>query len=195
MENRDPEYISELHVGEIQQACRHAADLHGLQAADAEACEIGFELQMRDPKRLAEWKSKGFSLAWANVCAANYVQNYRRHLDLVRDKERGDDAAQAKAAFHASEEPGPERQAQIYDVKDQLEVATGALPDPMGMMIWMHFKERRTYAEIAAVLGTTPEAVRKSVNRGLKVVRSHLELAGFDPDEAMRILESPPGRS
>jgi RNA polymerase sigma factor (sigma-70 family) len=194
MEHNDLERIIAVHIEDILNSVRHAATNHGLQPADAEACEVDFELHMRDPERIDEWASTGFSLAWLNACAEHFASNYRRGVDTVRGHELGDSAAQAEAAGIESQAPGPERKVQIGEVQRELDVSLARLPDTHRMMITMRVTEQRTYAEIGASFGTTPDAARKTVKRALAVVKSYLEHAGFDWAEGMRILESPPPR-
>ena len=103
----------------------------------------------------------------ANVQAWLVTIAHRKALDLVRARGR-----RAVPVEHALEPPG--HQEPDDDEVAALRTALAALPDKQRRVLAYHYLGGLPYADIAALVGGTPEAARRAAADGRRSLRTTL---------------------
>ena len=113
---------------------------------------------------LSAWPSLD---AGANVQAWLVTIAHRKALDVVRARGR-----RAVPVERALEPPG--RQEPEDDEVDALRSALAALPDKQRRVLAYHYLGGLPYADVAALVGGTPEAARRAAADGRRSLRTTL---------------------
>jgi RNA polymerase sigma-70 factor, ECF subfamily len=98
----------------------------------------------------------------------------RVRLDELRRRLRLPEDADEDVIARADAQPQPDPPLD-EDVKDAVRAALDALPESQRTVIHLHRYEGMTFAEIAAVLSSTPGAVKLRAFRGYETLRERLK--------------------
>jgi RNA polymerase sigma-70 factor (ECF subfamily) len=80
----------------------------------------------------------------------------------------------ALIAWEVSLTPSPDDHADAHEQACLLEKALHRLPDVYRRVLHLHYREQRSFEEIAGLLNCTPNAARKTAARALKIVQQQL---------------------
>jgi RNA polymerase sigma-70 factor (ECF subfamily) len=118
-------------------------------------------------------------LAWLTAILNHRLANHVRHFRGTLKRDVGRELS-LEAGWHLEAESfaqagaAPQQAVIARDEAGQLRAAVRRLPKGMRQVLFLRTWERRSFAEIASKLGSTPEAVRKVWSRAVR--RLQLEL-------------------
>lgn len=96
-----------------------------------------------------------------------------RTLNAIRDRKRVTHPGDA-GLTSAVEQPEPEDDHDISDLKARLHAAIARLPERARLVLVLYRFEGLSYAEIAHELSITPKTVENQLSRALKLLRGYL---------------------
>jgi len=106
---------------------------------------------------------------------SNHVRHFRRTLKRSVDRELSLEAGWRLDTESLTEAIAAPHQAVIArDEAVQLRAAISRLPETMRQVLFLRTWERRSFAEVASQLGSTPEAVRKVWSRAVRRLQREL---------------------
>jgi RNA polymerase sigma-70 factor (ECF subfamily) len=132
----------------------------------AEARDAAQETFARALAHLPEFDPARSFRSWVFAIAANYVR------DLLRKRK----ALSLGPELHDAlpELRPPDEKALRAENRERLRAAVEALPFDLKVAVVLHFQHELPPAEVAAVLGVTPNAVRIRLYRALAVLRKEI---------------------
>ncbi|HEX6938893.1 MAG TPA: RNA polymerase sigma factor [Longimicrobiales bacterium] len=136
------------------------------ERADAEdVCQDAFITAL---ERLEECRKPARFAAWLLKIVRNRAHSHRRYLDVRR-------AAPLREDLHA---PGavssPARAAERAELRDELKVTLGTLPEVQREVLLLHDLEGWRHREIAELLGLPEGTVRAHLSYARKAMRERL---------------------
>lgn len=110
---------------------------------------------------------------WREIPFSHWLMRMARNA--VIDHYRTVRAHSEPSEEFVSQEPGPQSQFLRKERSQELLAAIGQLPEDQRAVIMMRFIEELDYAEVAAILGKSPGALRVAQHRALIALRKILE--------------------
>lgn len=155
----------------------------GLVADQSAAEDVAQEALLEVWRTLGSLREEGAYLAWVRLLVRKHADRHRRRLrptltlDLVL--ELADDGL------------GPADQAEASDQDQVVRRMLALVPDPDRRLLDLRYVESRTDADLAALLGISPGAVRKRLFDARKRLRPSLEASLDLPLEIRRPAMTP----
>ena len=159
--------LRERHGGPVYRACLARLRDHALAE---EAMQDAFVKAFRKRGQLAAAASlRGYLLGIASNTAVDVLRKAQRRARLARANQdlAGEDAAMTATAVEAE----PAELVALYDCLDHLEPKTRAA-------VFMHYRDERSWHEIATAIGVPIDTVRMRVRRVLKDLRACMKAKG-----------------
>ena len=164
---------------------RHGRKVFGLAyrmtGNEHDADEVVQETFLRCYKRLDSFEARSSFSTWlyriASNCALDLLAKRKREkMHIVENDTREDDLnPEERTLDYASPQPGPERMLLSSELKQRVADAMKRLtPVERTAFVLRHF-EGQSITEIAAVLKIKDEAVKNTVFRAVKKMRTELE--------------------
>lgn len=144
-----------------------ASDL--VQATFLEAHQDFSHFHGTTEQELLAWLTKIFDHR-----LSNHVRHFRRTLKRSVDRELSLEAGHVDTGCLTEAIAAPHQAVIGRDEADQLRAAISRLPETMRQVLFLRTWERRSFAEIASQLGSTPEAVRKVWSRAVRRLQGEL---------------------
>lgn len=160
----------------------------GVLLDPSEAREAVQEAFLRLHQAAPSWEPRAAVGTWLYRVALNHCLSLKQRLLRWT---RPAPSATASATARASE--SPEKRAALGEAVRIVEQSLAALPMRQRAVACLFLEGELPPAEIAPLVGMTPNAVRVTLHRALVKLRADLTAAGFDavptPDEALVDLE------
>lgn len=122
--------------------------------------------------------------AWLRRLLLNNAANFCRRFRTGGKRAVGLEVSLAAAGLVAMitwkvrEHPSPGDDADAEEQARLLEQVLLRLPDAYRRVLHLHFREQRSFEEVAGLLSCTPNAARKMVTRAIKTVQRRLQQPG-----------------
>jgi len=107
-----------------------------------------------------------------------YIGARRDVLNAIRNRKFRNDYLQSIASFANNISYESLQYLDERDLQRMIEKEIEALPPRMRQVFEMSRKSNLSHKEIAAQLGTSPETVKKQINKSLKILRANLKESG-----------------
>jgi len=164
---------------------RHGRKVFGLAyrmtGNEHDADEVVQETFLRSFKRLDSFEARSSFSTWlyriASNCALDLLAKRKQEkLHIVENEAREDDLnAEERAMEYATSQPGPERMLLSSELRERVAAAMKRLtPGERTAFVLRHF-EGQSISEIGTTLKLRDEAVKNTVFRAVKKMRTELE--------------------
>lgn len=189
MELTDRAAVDEVLAGK-HESFRVLVDRHGrkvfglayrMTGNEHDADEVVQETFLRCYKRLDSFEARSTFSTWlyriASNCALDLLAK-RKHekTHIVESDVRDDDAnPEERTLDYASPQPGPERMLLSSELRERVASAMKRLTDVERTAFVLRHFEGRSIGEIGAVLKVREEAVKNTIFRAVKKMRTELE--------------------
>lgn len=189
MELTDRAAVDEVLAGK-HESFRVLVDRHGrkvfglayrMTGNEHDADEVVQETFLRCYKRLDSFEARSTFSTWlyriASNCALDLLAK-RKHekTHIVESDVRDDDAnPEERTLDYASPQPGPERMLLSSELRERVVSAMKRLTDVERTAFVLRHFEGRSIGEIGAVLKVREEAVKNTIFRAVKKMRTELE--------------------
>ena len=189
MELTDRAAVDEVHAGK-HESFRVLVDRHGrrvfglayrMTGNEHDADEVVQETFLRCYKRLDSFEARSMFSTWlyriASNCALDLLAKRKQDkAHLVENDARDDDPnPEERRLDYASPQPGPERLLLSSELRKRVADAMKRLTDVERTAFVLRHFEGRSIAEIVEVLKVREEAVKNTIFRAVKKMRSELE--------------------
>ena len=189
MELTDRAAVDEVLAGK-HESFRVLVDRHGrkvfglayrMTGNEHDADEVVQETFLRCYKRLDSFESRSTFSTWlyriASNCALDLLAKRKQDkTHIVENDAREDDGnPEERTLDYASPQPGPERMLLSSELRQRVAGAMKRLTDVERTAFVLRHFEGRSIAEIGAVLKVREEAVKNTIFRAVKKMRSELE--------------------
>jgi len=189
MELTDRAAVDEVLAGK-HESFRVLVDRHGrkvfglayrMTGNEHDADEVVQETFLRCYKRLDSFDARSTFSTWLSRIASNCALDLlaKRKQDkthIVESDARDDDAnPEERTLDYASPQPGPERMLLSSELRQRVAGAMKRLTDVERTAFVLRHFEGRSIAEIGAVLKVREEAVKNTIFRAVKKMRTELE--------------------
>ena len=189
MELTDRAAVDEVLAGK-HESFRVLVDRHGrkvfglayrMTGNEHDADEVVQETFLRCYKRLDSFESRSTFSTWLYRIASNCALDLlaRRKQDkthMVESDAREDDGnPEERTLDYASPQPGPERMLLSSELRERVASAMKRLTDVERTAFVLRHFEGRSITEIGAVLKVREEAVKNTIFRAVKKMRTELE--------------------
>ncbi|PYX98820.1 MAG: RNA polymerase subunit sigma-24 [Acidobacteria bacterium] len=189
MELTDRAAVDEVLAGK-HESFRVLVDRHGrkvfglayrMTGNEHDADEVVQETFLRCYKRLDSFEARSTFSTWlyriASNCALDLLAKRKQDkTHIVESDARDDDAnPEERTLDYASPQPGPERMLLSSELRQRVAGAMKRLTDVERTAFVLRHFEGRSIAEIGAVLKVREEAVKNTIFRAVKKMRTELE--------------------
>jgi len=189
MELTDRAAVDEVLAGK-HESFRVLVDRHGrkvfglayrMTGNEHDADEVVQETFLRCYKRLDSFESRSTFSTWlyriASNCALDLLAKRKQDkTHIVENDAREDDGnPEERTLDYASPQPGPERMLLSSELRQRVAGAMKRLTDVERTAFVLRHFEGRSIAEIGAVLKVREEAVKNTIFRAVKKMRTELE--------------------
>jgi len=189
MELTDRAAVDEVLAGK-HESFRVLVDRHGrkvfglayrMTGNEHDADEVVQETFLRCYKRLDSFESRSTFSTWlyriASNCALDLLAKRKQDkAHIVESDAREDDGnPEERTLDYASPQPGPERMLLSSELRQRVAGAMKRLTDVERTAFVLRHFEGRSIAEIGAVLKVREEAVKNTIFRAVKKMRTELE--------------------
>jgi len=189
MELTDRAAVDEVLAGK-HESFRVLVDRHGrkvfglayrMTGNEHDADEVVQETFLRCYKRLDSFESRSTFSTWlyriASNCALDLLAKRKQDkAHIVENEAREDDGnPEERTLDYASPQPGPERMLLSSELRQRVAGAMKRLTDVERTAFVLRHFEGRSIAEIGAVLKVREEAVKNTIFRAVKKMRTELE--------------------
>ena len=134
--------------------------------ADAE--DLVHDAFVRAAERLESCRQRDKFAAWLCTIVRNLAHNLRTRRPNNRTIALQDDTAWSNES--------PERDAQLAELREHLQIALSHLPEVQREVVLLHDVEGRTHDEIAVIVGTTSGMCRQHLFKARKQLRRLLSI-------------------
>jgi len=189
MELTDRAAVDEVLAGK-HESFRVLVDRHGrkvfglayrMTGNEHDADEVVQETFLRCYKRLDSFEARSTFSTWlyriASNCALDLLAKRKQDkAHIVENDTREDDAnSEERRLDYASPQPGPERMLLSSELRERVASAMKRLTDVERTAFVLRHFEGRSITEIGAVLKVREEAVKNTIFRAVKKMRTELE--------------------
>jgi len=189
MELTDRAAVDEVLAGK-HESFRVLVDRHGrkvfglayrMTGNEHDADEVVQETFLRCYKRLDSFEARSTFSTWlyriASNCALDLLAKRKQDkAHIVENDTREDDAnSEERTLDYASPQPGPERMLLSSELRERVASAMKRLTDVERTAFVLRHFEGRSITEIGAVLKVREEAVKNTIFRAVKKMRTELE--------------------
>ena len=189
MELTDRAAVDEVLAGK-HESFRVLVDRHGrkvfglayrMTGNEHDADEVVQETFLRCYKRLGSFEARSTFSTWlyriASNCALDLLAKRKQDkAHIVESNAREDDAnPEERTLDYASPQPGPERMLLSSELRQRVAGAMKRLTDVERTAFVLRHFEGRSIAEIGSVLEVREEAVKNTIFRAVKKMRTELE--------------------
>jgi RNA polymerase sigma-70 factor, ECF subfamily len=189
MELTDRAVVDEVLAGK-HESFRVLVDRHGrkvfglayrMTGNEHDADEVVQETFLRCYKRLDSFEARSTFSTWlyriASNCALDLLAKRKQDkAHIVENDARDDDAnPEERTLDYASPQPGPERMLLSSELRERVASAMKRLTDVERTAFVLRHFEGRSIGEIGAVLRVREEAVKNTIFRAVKKMRTELE--------------------
>lgn len=189
MELTDRAAVDEVLAGK-HESFRVLVDRHGrkvfglayrMTGNEHDADEVVQETFLRCYKRLESFEARSTFSTWlyriASNCALDLLAKRKQDkTHIVESDAREDDVnLEERTLDYASPQPGPERMLLSAELRDRVASAMKRLTDVERTAFVLRHFEGRSITEIGAVLKVREEAVKNTIFRAVKKMRTELE--------------------
>jgi len=189
MELTDRAAVDEVLAGK-HESFRVLVDRHGrkvfglayrMTGNEHDADEVVQETFLRCYKRLDSFEARSTFSTWlyriASNCALDLLAKRKQDkAHIVESDTREDDAnPEERTLDYASPQPGPERMLLSSELRERVASAMKRLTDVERTAFVLRHFEGRSITEIGAVLKVREEAVKNTIFRAVKKMRTELE--------------------
>ncbi len=139
-------------------------------AHDEEAADVAQQVFVQVWRSLGRFEGRSSFATWLFRIAHNAVVDAQRGRRAALSWER------LPADEHPTDASGPEEQAIHRENADRLSRALGRLDGEKRALLMLRFAGQLSVAEIAAVVGKRPDAVKKQLTRTLRFLKEHTDV-------------------
>ena len=164
---------------------RHSRKVFGLAyrmtGNEHDADEVVQETFLRCYKRLESFEARSSFSTWlyriASNCALDLLAKRKQDKAHIAEHDNRDDESnpEERALEYASPQPGPERMLLSAELRQRVADAMKRLTDVERTAFVLRHFEGRSISEIGSVLKVKDEAVKNTVFRAVKKMRTELE--------------------
>lgn len=116
-----------------------------------------------------EYRGPDSFFAWLRTCLLRKIDSKRRHFGTQkRDSKRVGNLADAAALAGKDSDPTPSRVVMEGEERELLMGVLDRFPAPQREVLVLRLRDELSFAEIGARLGRSPDAVKKTYQRGLE---------------------------
>jgi len=189
MELTDRAVVDEVLAGK-HETFRVLVDRHGrkvfglayrMTGNEHDADEVVQETFLRCYKRLDSFEARSTFSTWlyriASNCALDLLAKRKQDKTHIVESDAHEDDAnpEERTLDYASPQPGPERMLLSAELRDRVASAMKRLTDVERTAFVLRHFEGRSIGEIGAVLKVREEAVKNTIFRAVKKMRTELE--------------------
>jgi RNA polymerase sigma-70 factor, ECF subfamily len=189
MELTDRAAVDEVLAGK-HESFRVLVDRHGrkvfglayrMTGNEHDADEVVQETFLRCYKRLDTFEARSTFSTWlyriASNCALDLLAKRKQDKTHIveSDAREGDGNSEERTLDYASPQPGPERMLLSSELRERVASAMKRLTDVERTAFVLRHFEGRSISEIGAVLKVREEAVKNTIFRAVKKMRTELE--------------------
>jgi RNA polymerase sigma-70 factor (ECF subfamily) len=137
---------------------------------DEDAADVAQQIFVQVWRSLGRFEGRSSFATWLFRIAHNAV------VDAQRGRRAAVSWDQLPEDEHPTDSSGPEEQAIRRENADRLTRALDYLDGEKRALLMLRFAGQLSVAEIAAVVGKRPEAVKKQLTRTLRFLKEHLDV-------------------
>jgi len=137
---------------------------------DEDAADVAQQIFLQAWRSLGRFQGRSSFATWLFRIAHNAVVDAQRGRRAALSWERLPDGE------HTTDASGPEEQAIRREDADRLARALGRLDAEKRALLMLRFAGQLSVAEIAAVVGKRPDAVKKQLTRTLRFLKEHTDV-------------------
>jgi RNA polymerase sigma-70 factor, ECF subfamily len=137
---------------------------------DEDAADVAQQIFLQAWRSLGRFEGRSSFATWLFRIAHNAVVDAQRGWRAALSWE------QLPASEHPTDAAGPEEQAIRREDADRLSRALGRLDAEKRALLMLRFAGQLSVAEIAAVVGKRPDAVKKQLTRTLRFLKEHTDV-------------------